>query len=438
MHIRPSITYESPEIFIKNMYYGKKGAFIDIGAFKPDFRSIGGLMHELGFLGALVEPSEIPYQLCKDFYRNHSRIQIFNHVVSDIPGHTVFYDAGGDSISTNNQSYAESWIASGVAYRTTQKSAVTVSELLKMSGFSRVEFINIGLSVETDRVLHQFDVEKLGISGILINTSAISPSALDCWLLQNPGFMAREFNDGKVLLFKNSNLASQIFSNDVLIHLGAGAYNRWRIKYDYNKLLHRPYRNSQTIIDRQLVLFARTNPRYKQYLVCNDEQLTSFPVVKAPPECVGLNSHKFLSSTRLWSRKGRTLLIYGDVFFMPSVVDIISRDQSPDIRFYGSKKFGELFAVSIEHTAREKFASALEEVVRLEQQGLTVGGGWRLLRHLDGLSCEPEAFGDPVAEISDRYYLDLHDGITRDFDSPEEYDNWLLDLAAQRVSKDED
>ena len=137
---------------------------------------------------------------------------------------------------------------------------------------------------------------------------------------------------------------------------------------------------------------------------------------------------KFLNSQHLWLNDGRTIVLYGDVYFteyaMQTIANHAHRDWQLFARAFGSRytgrKWGECFAQSFypEHIAEH--LRKLEQAVELWHEGkIKNPSGWQHYRFMIGL---PPEMVDTIM-VGDRF-VNIDD-LTDDFDSKEDYDLWL-------------
>src|ERR1019366_5619970 len=145
------------------------------------------------------------------------------------------------------------------------------------------------------------------------------------------------------------------------------------------------------------------------------------------PELNPLNydCDKFLSSACLWNQEGRTVVLYGDVYFsddaMQWVMEFQPREWALFARFGRSKltgkKYGECFAHSFfpEHIAGHM--AGLQHIVSAYSRGeIKRCGGWELYRQMERLPLEEHQRKGRFVEIDDW---------TEDFDCPLDYDRWF-------------
>jgi len=128
---------------------------------------------------------------------------------------------------------------------------------------------------------------------------------------------------------------------------------------------------------------------------------------------------KFLSSASLWNQNGRTVVLYGDVWFSKEAVDTIVDFREKEWQLFGrfgpsevtGTPWGECFAQSFHTEHIEEHYAKLREMAKME--GKT--GGWVHYRMMQGM--------EPLAHRRGPRFTEIDDW-TDDFDFPEDYDRW--------------
>jgi hypothetical protein len=160
-------------------------------------------------------------------------------------------------------------------------------------------------------------------------------------------------------------------------------------------------------------------------VVCNEElDVTGcrFEKVELNPE--NFDADKFLNNAYLWNKDGRTVILYGDVYFTETAVLTIKADlwdwcwySRYGAGTYTGKDWGENFAIAFWPQHHDKLKEALSEVVRFNKENVTErSGGWELYRQMAGIPLNEHAVKGNFINIDD---------LTDDFDYPEDYDKWL-------------
>lgn len=176
------------------------------------------------------------------------------------------------------------------------------------------------------------------------------------------------------------------------------------------------------------VLLERTAKQFLKYtddvcIIGLDERYkvdgTSLYVIKSP------NTHwrdaaKFLCSRNLWLRDGRTVLVFGDVYFTSDAVQKIMRNKD-NFKFFLRKdaneetgaRWKEIFALSFDETMAPKIAQNL--LYLLSQNQMHRAAGWDLYRYMVG----PTANG----LFNNPHFVEINDW-TEDFDFPDDLEIW--------------
>jgi len=155
---------------------------------------------------------------------------------------------------------------------------------------------------------------------------------------------------------------------------------------------------------------------------------TSLYVIKAQ------NTHwkdasKFLSSKNLWLQDGRTVLVFGDVYFTSEAVKTIMKDKD-SFKFFlrtgpneeTGARWKEIFALSFDETMAPKIGQNLLYLASMDQ--VQRQAGWELYRYMIG----PSAGG----MFSNPHFTEINDW-TEDFDFPEDLEIWETHRRANRV-----
>lgn len=140
------------------------------------------------------------------------------------------------------------------------------------------------------------------------------------------------------------------------------------------------------------------------------------------------DADKFLNSKLLWNPQGRTIVLYGDVYFTNDAIDQILKYKEPQWVLWcrptpselTGKQWGECFAQSFWFGDTLEHNAALRRVVNLYKTGIIRRcGGWEhyraMLRLPDNLINE-HLYGPRMKVIDDW---------TEDFDHPFDYDRFI-------------
>jgi len=128
-----------------------------------------------------------------------------------------------------------------------------------------------------------------------------------------------------------------------------------------------------------------------------------------------VDADKFLSSKNLWNKNGRTMVIYGDVWFTDEAIKRIIRSEIKEWTLFAN--FTECFVQSFYSIDISRHRDALYKIRDAYKQGfITRCGGWEHYR----------AFNDENLiehKIGPHFYLVFDE--SDDFDFPSDYDVWI-------------
>jgi hypothetical protein len=141
--------------------------------------------------------------------------------------------------------------------------------------------------------------------------------------------------------------------------------------------------------------------------------------------------HEGLNGRAYWSESDRTLMVYGDTIFSDRAMDVIVGFKRPTFQMFGrifaklvygkgavKGGGGELFAFSFWPDQADEWAAAVEMSFELRDAGIIKrGGSWEGYRIMGG------ARGPLVGKhlLYPRCFTRIHDGMTDDFDKPEQF-----------------
>jgi hypothetical protein len=209
----------------------------------------------------------------------------------------------------------------------------------------------------------------------------------------------------------------------VCIVIAAGEGKRWNNYLGKRK--HFIEIEGETIIARTVRLLQKYTS--KIFVVADSEKFQIAGSTLSYPQLNKLNydADKFLSSSSLWNMEGRTVLIYGDVYFtedaIRQIMEFGKREWMTFARFGASdftgKPYGEIFAHSFypEHIA-EHTASLQNIIAAYSRREIERCGGWEHYRAMEGLPLTEHQLRNRFFEINDW---------TEDFDRPVDYDRWI-------------
>jgi len=206
-----------------------------------------------------------------------------------------------------------------------------------------------------------------------------------------------------------------------VIILAAGDGSRWGnyrdtpkhlVKVEREVLLHRACRQFLKYTDSVSVIGL--DERYKV-----DE--TSLYIVKSP-NTNWKDGAKIMCSKNLWSTSGRTVLVFGDVYFTNEAVKAIMTDKDSDFRFYLRKgpnketgaRWKEIFAIAFKSHMNHNVAQTT--LLQISRGQMDRTAGWALYKAMIG----PVFGGDMFANL---HHVEINDW-TEDFDFPEDLEIW--------------
>lgn len=131
------------EIILK--YFAGKpiGKFIEIGAYHPKVFSNTRALYEMGWSGVYVEPSAPCFKHFIDEYATEKRITLLNVAIAEKEGTVVFYESGGDAISTTSIAHKQKWEAGyKVTYNEIEVPAMAMRRLIDNYGWG-IDFLNL-------------------------------------------------------------------------------------------------------------------------------------------------------------------------------------------------------------------------------------------------------------------------------------------------------
>lgn len=145
----------------------------------------------------------------------------------------------------------------------------------------------------------------------------------------------------------------------------------------------------------------------------------SLYVVRAP-NTQWKDAAKFLSSKNLWKHDGRTVLVFGDVYFTSDAVRKIMTNRD-GFKFFlrsGASSFTgcewkEIFALSFNEEYARKIGQSVLYLVSMGQ--VEKQAGWALYKYMIGPA--------PSGLFNNPHFVEIDDW-TEDFDFPEDLEKW--------------
>lgn len=137
------------------------------------------------------------------------------------------------------------------------------------------------------------------------------------------------------------------------------------------------------------------------------------------------DADKFLSSKDLWNSSGRTIVMYGDVFFTEEAMETIFRYKKREWALFARENgsditgtpWGECFAQSFYPEHMPEHLSSLNRIAYERREGIINRcGGWEHYRAMVSVPLNEHKINGHFIEIND---------FTDDFDYPEDYDRFI-------------
>jgi hypothetical protein len=140
---------------------------------------------------------------------------------------------------------------------------------------------------------------------------------------------------------------------------------------------------------------------------------------------------KFLSSKNLWLNDGRTVLVFGDVYFTSEAVKTLMKDKDP-FKFFlrtgpselSGARWKEIFGLSFDQNMARTIGQNLLYLVSMGQ--IQRQAGWALYRYMIGPA--------PSGMFENSHFVEINDW-TEDFDFPEDLEIWEEHRKKSRAKK---
>jgi hypothetical protein len=208
------------------------------------------------------------------------------------------------------------------------------------------------------------------------------------------------------------------------IIMAAGEQTRWGNSFGVPKHLipvnHEPIvkRTIRLLRDQSVVDISLVGPDSDLYRI----QGSKLHVPKKTPAYA--DADKFLSSQELWNTTGRTITLFGDVYFTEQAIRVIVNDTDTNWKVYGrptpsnitGKKCAEIFAHSFYPADIDRHRQMLFYIIELYNQGkINDCRGWEHYRAMHG------ARGAEVDKHEIYGNFTVIDDWTEDFDKAKHY-----------------
>jgi FkbM family methyltransferase len=115
---------------ILEYFSGRRGRFLDIGAYDGVTFSSTRALVELGWSGVLVEPEANVFVKLMGNCKGIDRLTMVNAALATQAGLIKFFSSNGDALSSTEESHCKKWEAAGVPFTPIYVSTVTARDLL--------------------------------------------------------------------------------------------------------------------------------------------------------------------------------------------------------------------------------------------------------------------------------------------------------------------
>lgn len=155
------------EVIVKH-FAGRRGRFLDIGAYDGKKFSNTYRLLELGWSGVMVEPSPSTIEsLRRNIEPFNSKVIVMQCAITDADGPIDFYDDGGGAVATTSIEHVRKW-EKAAKFTQCKVEGMTPRTLLDEVG-TDFDFINIDVESANLDVLHAIPFHRLpGLSLICI------------------------------------------------------------------------------------------------------------------------------------------------------------------------------------------------------------------------------------------------------------------------------
>jgi hypothetical protein len=128
-------------------------------------------------------------------------------------------------------------------------------------------------------------------------------------------------------------------------------------------------------------------------------------------------------SEPFWSKTGRTIILFGDVYYSDLAMEVIARSDPSDIKWFGrigpgksGCSYGELFGLSLPLEKQDDLRRCILFIRQEKEKGnIDRATSWECYRFLHGIDLNQNIVGPDFYDIDDE---------TEDFDYPHEYEMW--------------
>lgn len=180
----------------------KNGIFIELGATDGVLYSNTLFLENLGWTGILIEPHPIQFKLLE---QNRPRCKLYNTLISDnvskpldfkfFENHRYHHCVSGvvDTLpDSHNKEYFDNPGYKNFSQKIVQMIPKTLTEIVKDSGFKRIDFMSLDVEGHEYNVLNSYDF-SVPITYIMVEALSESEDVINCRkLLQDKNYIFLE------------------------------------------------------------------------------------------------------------------------------------------------------------------------------------------------------------------------------------------------------
>lgn len=150
------------EKYILRFFKDKIGRFLDIGAYDGKCFSNTHQLALNGWGGICIEPSPTVLPALNKLYETNPKVDILPIAISEVSGKRIFYDSGGDAISSFDKDHVELWEMKGAKnFTEIEVMSYTVKELFNCFISYDFDFVNIDVEGLSLFVLKELPLHNL-------------------------------------------------------------------------------------------------------------------------------------------------------------------------------------------------------------------------------------------------------------------------------------
>lgn len=210
-----------------------------------------------------------------------------------------------------------------------------------------------------------------------------------------------------------------------VIIANAGKGLRWKNYLGLDK--------SEVIIENDEPIINRTIRQVKQHdakikIISNRKKIARITCAKPRNNRDWGEANKLFSSLDFWSKKNRTIILFGDIYFTEEAMNTVMKHDKSGVWVFGrpfnstltGKSYGEIFAISFYPEDKKKLLFALDRVSKLEARGVIKKANvWAVCRALLKLPDDLMSL-----HIVGGNFVNINDW-TEDFDSPQDFKTFM-------------